>query len=108
MTRLPLAAALAAALASPALAQSGESLPDALLDELEREAEGLTEEALKAIDMLLPMIEGVMDRLPLLIDSLPQYHPPELLPNGDIIIRRKRSGFPKPPKPEPPEGSLKL
>lgn len=84
-------AAVAAALSvSPVLADSGEkSLPEALQD-LEREADLLGEEARAAIETLLPMIEAMMDRLPLLMDSLPQYEAPVILPNGDILIRRKR------------------
>ncbi len=34
---------------------------------------------------LLPMLENFSD----LIGDLNQYHPPEKLPNGDIILRRK-------------------
>lgn len=97
-----------ALIASPALAdrKDGKSLPEAL-QELEREADILGEDARKAIEMLLPMIESMMDRLPLLIDSLPAYEAPVILPNGDIIIRRKRD-LPRIPDDKPGEkGGIK-
>ena len=33
-------------------------------------------------------LEALMRAMELLIDNIPQYELPELLPNGDIIIRR--------------------
>ena len=42
-------------------------------------------------------IARIMRALELLIDSVPQYEAPEVLDNGDIIIRRKH---PKPPEPK--------
>ena len=38
------------------------------------------------IGELEPAIEGLKDS----IDDLSAYHPPEILPNGDIIFRRKK------------------
>ena len=55
--------------------------PSTLLEQLER----LTKP-------LLPMLRDLGKQ----IEDLPNYHPPEVLPNGDIIIRRK-------PDPEIPE-----
>lgn len=60
----------------PALAQASPespppASPDAVLDEAMRR------------------ILGIFD---LLIQAVPQYEPPEVLDNGDIIIRRKRPG----------------
>ncbi len=73
-------------------AHTEDSVIDDALRELEKQAEDLIgPEARKAIDSLLPMIEGFMNRLPLLIDKLPAYELPEVMPNGDIIIRRKRN-----------------
>ncbi len=61
---------LSAALAStPVAAQEQQSF-----DEAER--------------MALDAIARMMDALGLFIDSIPQYEAPEVLPNGDIIIRR--------------------
>jgi len=44
-------------------------------------------------------LEQMMRALRLLVESIPQYELPEVLENGDIIIRRKRSG----PESEEPE-----
>lgn len=82
-------ALIAAMTAQPALADEGKSLPETL-QELEREADILSEQTRRAIEGMLPMLESVMERLPLLIDSIPAYEAPKILPNGDIIIRRKR------------------
>jgi hypothetical protein len=43
------------------------------------------------VDELGPLLNSLRDK----IDDLSEYEPPEVLPNGDIIIRRK-------PKLEPP------
>lgn len=42
-----------------------------------------------ALDEAMRRILGIID---LLIQAIPQYEPPEVLDNGDIIIRRKRPG----------------
>ncbi len=41
-------------------------------------------------------IQKVLDALELFLGSIPQYSSPEILENGDIIIRRKHNG----PEPE--------
>ncbi|NIA70191.1 hypothetical protein HBA54_16410 [Pelagibius litoralis] len=46
-------------------------------------------------------IEQMMRAMRLLVDSIPQYELPEMLDNGDIIIRRKDPQ--KPRRPEEPE-----
>ena len=38
---------------------------------------------------LMQEVEPALDDLGDLLDNLDAYHPPEVLPNGDIIIRRK-------------------
>lgn len=43
-------------------------------------------------------LEQMMQALRLLVESIPQYEMPEILDNGDIIIRRKN---PKPESQEP-------
>ena len=89
-------------------AKADSTLPDAL-KELERQAEDLLgPEARKAVESLLPMIETLMERLPVVIDNLPNYEVPEILPNGDIIIRRKRK-LPRidPEAPPMPDGGIK-
>lgn len=56
------------------------------------------------------LMEGLMDELAPALDGLKQglsrleaYHPPEILPNGDIIIRRKA-----PAEVEPPADGIEL
>ncbi len=88
--QLIVATLVAASFHAPVANADSGSIPEALR-ELERQAEDLLgPEAREAVESLLPMIESLMDRLPLLIDNLPQYEIPEIMPNGDIIIRRKR------------------
>jgi len=51
-----------------------------------------------------PLMEDLTDRL----KGLSDYHPPEVLPNGDIIIRRKRAEDAT-PQPEPDaEGAIDI
>lgn len=42
-----------------------------------------------SLDEAMRRVLGIID---LLIQAIPQYEPPEVLDNGDIIIRRKRPG----------------
>ncbi len=51
----------------------------------------------QAEDMAREAIEQLMRALELMLDSIPQYELPEIMENGDIIIRRKRRA----PRPEP-------
>jgi hypothetical protein len=73
--------AMAVALALPAAAVAEEAKPKAKerAEEMAREAEEMAKEA----------IDQLMGALRLVIDSIPQYEAPEVLENGDIIIRRK-------------------
>ena len=48
-----------------------------------------------------PALADLMDK----IDDLSAYHPPEVLPNGDIILRRKT---PQEMKDETPEGEIEI
>ncbi|MGB7316447.1 MAG: hypothetical protein WBC85_00605 [Planktotalea sp.] len=107
MKQIALTAALAVALAMPAQAEDtpkdqGFNLMEegarllfrGLMQEMEpalREMEGLSEQ-------LEPALRGFVQNMgPALGDFLKQvedfskYHPPEILPNGDIILRRKTS-----------------
>lgn len=45
-------------------------------------------------------MENMMRAMELMIQMVPQYEPPELTPEGDIIIRRKRRPEELPPEPE--------
>ncbi len=86
MTRRPLIAAALLAVATAASAQDTapqDETPQGELDRMERSAR----EALKALqDGLAPYLESLGDA----IGALDDYGPPEILPNGDILIPRKR------------------
>lgn len=57
-----------------------------------------------AEDMAREAIDKLMRAMSMLIQSIPQYETPEMLPNGDIVIRRKQPAEPKAtPKPQPKE-----
>jgi hypothetical protein len=89
LSRSIVAGAALLAVSSPAI--HAESLPETLRDFSEQAESLLSDEARRAAERLLPMIETLMERLPIVIDNLPDYEMPEILPNGDIIIRRKRT-----------------
>ena len=83
MSRLHLAVVLAVGLgASPALAE------DSTL-------QGAQQQAVEGIAKLLQALQ-------LFVKSVPQFSAPEVLPNGDIIIRRIHPE--NAPAPTPPEG----
>jgi hypothetical protein len=90
MARCLSAAVLLAALAGPASAQ--DATPPAPSAE---EAQKMAVEGLKQL----------MQALDLFVKSVPRYSSPEVLPNGDIIIRRlhPEDAPPKPPSPAPDE-----
>lgn len=105
MGRFLCSAVLSAIVAMPVAAQDTEADDGASL--IERGAqmflEGLMKEIEPALDdfqglseELQPKLRGFVDQMgPALADLLAQiedfsaYHPPEILPNGDIILRRK-------------------
>ena len=119
---VPLAAAFCLAL-SPLQAQEAETPEDGpsliergarmfmegLLQEMEptmRDLKGLAEEMGPQLrefaDTMGPALADILGR----IDDLSAYHPPEMLPNGDIIIRRKT---PEEMADEPlPEGEIEI
>ena len=119
MKQIALTAALAVALASPALAE--EKTPDEGFGLMEKGArllfEGLMQEmqpALREMEGLSesfePAIRGFVENMgPKLgefleqVDDFSKYHAPEILPNGDIIIRRKSAA-----EMDLPEGEVEL
>ena len=77
--------------AAPAFAQ----------DTPEPEGRDLMSEALRLFMRgLLQEMEPAMDDFSALLDNLDAYHAPEVLPNGDIIIRRKTPLDPEESDPE--------
>ena len=55
------------------------------LDEMQSMAENLGPGLAQMMDQMGPAFADLMDR----VDNLSNYEPPVMLPNGDIIIRRK-------------------
>lgn len=102
MKRAAATLAVAALLASP-LATGPVAASDAEDGPL-REGLSLMEEGARLLFRgLLDELEPALRDLEGLIDDLSAYHPPEILPNGDIIIRRK-----VPLTPPPDEGEIDL
>jgi len=75
-----------------------------LMDEVDPAMEGLRD---LAGEMTPALREFVQEMGPALVDLLDKveditnYHPPEMLPNGDIILRRKPDAAPMPALPAP-------
>lgn len=93
MDRPAIALALLLAAAAPAAAQGPAPEGDGYGEGL-----GLIEDGARLIlRRLLADMEPMMRDLATMIDDLGAYHPPERLPNGDIIIRRKVPLVPLPP-----------
>ena len=100
--RIPLAAVFAVSLAAPLPAQDlGRSLmergAELFLEGLQKEMAPALDDLRGLADELGPAMQGFIGEMgPALGDILAEvkdwsrYHPPEILPNGDIIIRRKR------------------
>jgi hypothetical protein len=55
------------------------------LDDLRGMAEEMQPAFRQFMQEMGPAFAGILDQ----IDDLTNYHPPEILPNGDIILRRK-------------------
>ncbi len=88
-----LAAALLATTTAPALAEQQRVTPvqaeTDTLKELERKADELSDVARETIEDFIKIIGPMIERFSVMINDLPAYHAPEILPNGDIIMRRK-------------------
>lgn len=103
----PIALAFCVGLAGPAAAEDEDTsplLPDSQeLRELGRLAERWMQDFAAEV---APMVE----RLQALIDDLDSYEAPEMLPNGDIIIRRRNDAPPlaNPPGAAEDEGGISL
>ena len=106
MKHLALIAALATPL--PALAQDA---PTGEVDEglslLEQGAQMLLrgmmsemEPALKDMADAFQQAEPMLRDMLAMMDDLQNYHPPEIMPNGDIILRRKLPGEATTPLPD--------
>ncbi|PTX54102.1 hypothetical protein C8N43_2907 [Litoreibacter ponti] len=96
-----------AALAMPATALAEEAeTPGFGLDSLTPFAEGLRGLMEGLAEDMMPLMEQLADKM----SDLNAFEPPEVLPNGDIIIRRKPDA-PETPEDAPqvnPDGSIDL
>ena len=67
-----------------------EGWPDEFFDPEKFDRQKLSDEARRAVEDFLALVGPLMDRLSIAIEDLPRYEAPVILPNGDILIRRKR------------------
>ena len=74
-----------------------EDWPEELFDPEKFDKRRLSEEARRAVEEFLALVGPLMDQLSIAIEDLPRYEAPVILPNGDILIRRKRPLDPPPP-----------
>lgn len=102
MRRLILATVLLLALPNIALAE--EKPADRFMEEFEKFSEEAQDFFGGLAESIAPMLEGLNEK----IGDLSQYEPPEVLPNGDIIIRRKAPLSPEDPASPAPEGQVDL
>ncbi len=97
---LGVVAALGLALgAATALAQDEENATPGVTDSLpdfSQEAEEMSEAAKAAVEKFTAMIQPMLDNFGKLIEGLPRYEAPEVLANGDILIRRIPPGVETP------------
>lgn len=96
-------ACLALTLALPAAAQQIPSTPELRLPEqLDRDLRDF-------MDKMKPLLDETFDAFENLpeIDSLEHYRMPEMLPNGDIIIRRREDAPPLAPAEDAPEPGIR-
>ncbi|MEM9344118.1 MAG: hypothetical protein AAGA87_13830 [Pseudomonadota bacterium] len=79
------------------------------LDLIDRGARMLFQELMEQVEPGLrefaEQMDPAMEQLRGLLGDINAYHPPEVLPNGDIIIRRKE---PLRPEEAVPEGGIEL
>ncbi|WP_296639433.1 hypothetical protein [Roseinatronobacter sp.] len=98
--------ALIFALALPVQAQDAPPAGEGLLLLMERllrdfitEAEPQLREFERGLTEIEPELNELLDRM----RDLTRYHPPEILPNGDILIRRRQPEEGAPEEDVPPE-----
>ena len=81
---------------------------DPALDELEGMAGEIGPAVRDFAREMGPALADLLER----VEDWSAYHPPEMLPNGDIILRRKEERAPPPPPPEEedaaPSGPVEL
>lgn len=73
-----------------------------LSDNAQTLMEGWMEQVGPKLEEFGPIFEGLAEK----IDDLSAYHPPEVLENGDIIIRRKPKDAPETSKQDLQKGEI--
>lgn len=105
---LPLAAQEAAPADPPAAEEEGPSLMERGLSRFfegfSQELEPTLDEMAKALEQFGPAVAPALESLMSMVDDMTNYEMPEMLENGDIIIRRK----PDAPPVEPPADGVEL
>ncbi|MEM1432060.1 MAG: hypothetical protein AAGG09_21590 [Pseudomonadota bacterium] len=78
--------------------QGAELFLRGLMDEIGPQLEQLKPQFEGMADQIAPMITALLE----LVDEIDAYHAPEMLPNGDIILRRKDPSETQPAPLDPP------
>lgn len=89
------ALALLAGMAGTGAGAAAEPLQRAQGQDWNKEAEDAARAARQALEQIMRALGGVLS-------NIPQYEAPEILPNGDIIIRRVPREAPSDPRPPEP------
>lgn len=98
---------LALCLAMPAHGQDDAPAEDGLFTLMERMLRGFITEAepqLRDLERGLTDLEPELNRFLDRMRDMTRYHPPEVLPNGDILIRRRQSDEEDAPDASPESG----
>lgn len=74
-------------------------------DEVEEGLNLLSEGARRLLEELTEELTPLLRQLELQLEELQSYEAPEILPNGDIIIRRKPDPDPAPDDPSPDDSA---
>jgi len=125
MTRFALITAAVLSFAAPLSAQEAEDDPSGM-SLMERGAQMFMEGIMREMEPAMEDLKGLAETMgPDLrrfveemgpafgelmgkIDDLSVYHPPEMLPNGDIILRRKEPVAPDADQPPLDEGEIEI
>lgn len=108
----PLAATAQDATPAPDAAEDGPSLMERGLslffEGFSQEMEPALTEMGKALEQLGPTVAPALEKLMAMVDDMTNYEMPEMMENGDIIIRRKPDAPPVEPPAAPSEGEVEL
>lgn len=93
-----------------AMPAAGQETPDPLLDTLKNQLEALSDEARNSALGLFGGLAPLLESFGATLGDLTNYETPIILPNGDILIRRKATAraLPDPPPAGVEEGSTDL